>query len=303
MITSNIYNRAFWNAVRGKTEDSVDLREGLFEDGSYVMPLEFRQKFASALEKDNLFRKHASLVSINLPDFNIEAVASTGMAGWTREGEAYPESSDRFVSMRLNPCKLAALSRIKNAFIKDTRFDLTGYIADEFARRFGRTEENAFINGNGETQPSGILHEMEGAQMGVTAASETAITFDEVTALYFALKPEFRRNAIWIMNDNTAFHLRKLKDESGASLWNHNTDTIFGKPVEISPFMPDMAAGAKPIVLADLRYYWVVERQPLSVKILTELYALQGQTGLQAYEMLDGRLVMPEAAQVLRMAT
>ena len=300
MITSNIYNRAFWNAVRGKQESS-EMREGLFEDGAYVLPMEFRENFAAALEKDNLFRKHASIVSINKPDFSLEAVASTGTADWTAPGFAYPESSDRFTSMKLNPCKLAALARIKNSFIRDARFNLEKYMAGEFARRFGRIEESGFLNGNGETQPCGILHEEKGAQLGVTSASETMLTFDEVKALYFALKPEFRRNAVWVMNDNTAFHLRTLKDGSGASLWNHNADTIFGKPVEISPYMPDMESGAKPVLLADLRYYWVVERQPLSVRILTEIYAIQGQTGLAAYEMLDGRLVMPEAAVVVRM--
>jgi len=302
MITSTTYNRAFWNAMRGNREAFTEIREGSLNDGAYILPNEFRSNFTAALEKENIFRRYSTVLSTSPSESVIEAVASTGTAAWVGEGVAIPESSDRFTTLRLNAYKLAALSRIKQSFIQDTMFNVEKYLTNEFARRFGRAEEDAFIIGDGETRPSGILHETQGAQVGVTAASETALTFDEVKALYFALNPEFRRNAIWIMNDQTAFHLRTLKDISGASLWNDNSGTILNRPVEISPFMPDIAAGTKPIVFADLQYYWITERQPLAVKILSEKYILQGHIGLAAHEVLDGRLIMPEAAQVLKMA-
>jgi Predicted phage phi-C31 gp36 major capsid-like protein len=52
--------------------------------------------------------------------------------------------------------------------------------------------------------------------------------------------------------------------------------------------MPTVSAGAKSIVFGDLSYYWLIERQPITIKKLSELYALQGQIGFSAYERLDG---------------
>ena len=46
-------------------------------------------------------------------------------------------------------------------------------------------------------------------------------------------------------------------------------------------------------------YSWILERQPLSVKILTELYSRENLTGYAAYERIDGRLIRPEAVQLL----
>ena len=43
----------------------------------------------------------------------------------------------------------------------------------------------------------------------------------------------------------------------------------------------------------------LLERQPLSVKILTELYSRENLTGYAAYERIDGRLIRPEAVQLL----
>lgn len=67
----------------------------------------------------------------------------------------------------------------------------------------------------------------------------------------------------------------------------------------ISPYMPDIAAGSIPVAFGDLSYFWILERQPLSVKILTELYSRENLTGYAAYERIGGRLIRPEAVQLL----
>ena len=71
------------------------------------------------------------------------------------------------------------------------------------------------------------------------------------------------------------------------------------------PWHPDGAAHQntkKAIAFGDLSYYWVIERQPLTIKRLSELYSVQGQIGFTAYERLDGKLILPEAVKVLQMA-
>ena len=167
---------------------------------------------------------------------------------------------------------------------------------------FGRVEEKAFLNGDGIGKPKGVLFETNGADVGVTAASETDITFDEVTRLFFSLKPEYRSGAIWVMNDETALALRSFKDSTGNYLWRGSADTLLGKPVVITNNMPSAKGGKKPIAFGDFGYYWIVERQPLSVRPLFEKYSLIGKTGYIGFERLDGRLICSEAIKVLQMA-
>ncbi|MCI9559861.1 MAG: phage major capsid protein [Lachnospiraceae bacterium] len=125
----------------------------------------------------------------------------------------------------------------------------------------GRAEEDAFINGSGEGMPTGILHSTDGAEVGFTT---TGIIFDDMAKLYLSVKPEHRKNGVWIMNDETALTLRTLKDNGGGYLWNHNSDTIFGKPVHTSEFMPSAAPGSLPVAFGDFSHYWIVNRLPLS---------------------------------------
>ena len=69
------------------------------------------------------------------------------------------------------------------------------------------------------------------------ALTTDALTYDNIISLYFSVKPEYRANAVWLMNDETAMALRKLKDADGNYLWRSTDDTIFGKKVIISEFM------------------------------------------------------------------
>ena len=105
-----------------------------------------------------------------------------------------------------------------------------------------------------------------------------------------------------MMNDTTALHLRTLKDEAGNYLWNAVTDTILGKPVVISEYMPDIEAGKKPVVFGDFSYYWIIDRDPVSMQILKELYLNTGHIGYLAYEFLDGKLIRSDAVKAVKIS-
>lgn len=105
------------------------------------------------------------------------------------------------------------------------------------------------------------------------------------------------------MNDTTAMTLRKLKDADGNYLWNANSDTILGKQVIISEFMPDIGVGSKPIAFGDFSYYWVICKQPVTVRTLKEKFVTLDQIGYLAFEFLDGKLIRPDAVKVIQMET
>lgn len=65
------------------------------------------------------------------------------------------------------------------------------YITKEFARRIGTKEEEAFFVGDGSGKPTGIFNATGGAEVGVTAASATAITADELIDLFHSLKAPY----------------------------------------------------------------------------------------------------------------
>ena len=147
--------------------------------------------------------------------------------------------------------------------------------------------------------PTGILHPDHGAQTALTASD---IGFDDVIRLFFSLEPEYRKNAVWMMNDEMALKLRLLKDENGNHLWNQMNDTILSHPVIIANDMPSEASGTMPILFGDFRYYWIILRSPISMRTLKEKFATLDQIGYLAMEFLDAKLIRPDAVKGIRIS-
>ena len=305
---SDEYKCSFWNAMRVKAPmPSVlnALQEGTDSEGGYLVPDEFERTLVEALEEENVFRTLAHVIRTSSGDRKIPVVASKGSASWVDEEGAYQESDDAFSQVSIGAYKLGTMIKVSEELLADSVFDLEAYISKEFARRIGAREEESFFNGDGKGKPLGILAAAGGAEVGVTAASATAITADEVIDLFYSLKAPYRKNAVWLLNDATVKQIRKLKDSTGQYLWQPSLvagtpDTILGRPVKTSAFMPTAAAGAKTIAFGDFKYYWIADRQGRTFKKLSELFAATGQVGFMGTQRVDGKLILPEAIKVLQ---
>jgi len=301
------YKASFWKAMRNKLSYDVQnaLEVGTDSEGGYLVPDEFERTLIEALEEENIFRGLANVITTSSGDRKIPVVASKGTASWVDEEGEIPESDDAFNQVSIGAYKFATLIKVSEELLNDSVFNLQSYIAKEFGRRIGAKEEEAFFTGDGAGKPTGIFNTLNGAQLGVTAASATAITADEIMDLFYSLKSPYRKKAIFVMNDATVKAIRKLKDGSGQYLWQPSItagtpDTILNRPVKTSVYVPTIEAAAKTIAFGDFGYYWVADRQGRSFKRLNELYAVTGQVGFMATQRVDGKLILAESIKVLQ---
>ena len=304
---SDDYRKNFWNAMRSKVPMPAvtnALQIGTDSEGGYLVPDEYERTLVEALEEENIFRQMAKVIKTSSGDRKIPVVASKGTASWIDEEGAYPESDDSFGQVSIGAYKLGTMIKVSEELLNDSVFDLQSYISREFARRIGAKEEEAFFTGDGKGKPLGVLAATGGAETGVTAASATAVTADELMDLYYSLKSPYRKKSVWVLNDSTIKAIRKLKDNNGQYLWQPSLtagapDMILGRPIKTSAYMPAMAAGAKTIAFGDFSYYWIADRQGRSFKRLNELFAATGQVGFLASQRVDGKMILAEAVKVL----
>ena len=305
---SDEYKKAFWNQMRGRVTQEVynALQVGTLTEGGYTVPDEFERQLIDGLNDENIMRGLVHIIRTGSGQHKIPVVASHGAGSWVEEEQTIPESDDAFTQVTLSAHKFATMIRVSRELLNDSAFDIAGYIALEFVRRAGAAEEDAIINGDGSHKPIGLLHATLGAQVGVTAASASAITSDELIDLQHSLKSSYRRKACWIMNDATISALRKLKDGQGQYIWQPGIkegapDMLFNQRVLMSNYMPLIGSGNKVILYGDYSYYWLAEREGRTLERLNELYAVTDQVGFKMTERLDGRLILPEAVKCLQM--
>lgn len=290
---SNAYKEDFGAHLRGKRLVHNVLSEGVQADGGYLVPEEFERQIVTGLDEANVVRGLAKVITTSA-ERKIPVAATHSTAQWTAENGAYTESGPTFDQKTIDAFKLTDLVKVSIELLQDSMFDLESYIAGEFARAFGIAEEEAFCVGTGT--------------VGVTAASATAITADELINLIYSLKSPYRRNAKFLMNDATVSMIRKLKDKNDAYLWQPSLqagepDKLLGYDLYTSPYVPVAASGALTVAFGDFKNYWIADRSGRTVQRLNELYSTNGQVGFVATERVDGKVILPEGIQLLKMKT
>lgn len=299
---SSAYKADFANVLRGKAPVNNILSTSPDTDGGYLVPTEFEKQIIAGLTEANIIRTLAKTITTS-SERKIPVAASHSTAKWTAENATITDSNLTFDQKTIDAYKLTDLVKVSVELLQDSAFDLESYIAAEFARAFGVSEEEAFCVGSGVGQPTGIFT-TSGGTVGVTAGA--AITVDNIIDLIYALKSPYRKNASFLMKDVTVSALRKLKDNNGVYLWQPSVqagqpDRLLGYALHTSPYAPAVAADALPVAFGDFSNYWIADRTGRTVQRLNELYAGNGQVGFIAAERVDGKVILAEGIQLLQM--
>lgn len=303
---SDEYKKALLQAMRTNFRQiSNVLQEGIDPQGGYLVPDEYDKRLIDILTEENVMRTLGTNITTS-GEHKINIAATKPAAAWIEEGGTLTFGDATFDQIILDAHKLHVAIKVTEELLYDNAFNLENYILTQFGKALSNAEEDAFINGTGVGQPLGILAETGGAQVGVTTASSTKVTADEIINLVYSLKRPYRKNAVFLANDVCVAELRKLKDNNGQYLWQPSLqagepDRVLGYKVYTSPYFPVPTAGGTAVAFGDFSYYNIGDRGTRSFAELKELFAGNGMIGFVAKERVDGKLVLPEAVKLLQM--
>lgn len=218
-------------------------------------------------------------------------------------------SSGSFTTVTLGGFLAGCLTKISRSLINNVQFDIVGFVVDEMAYAISRWIENQLLNGFTPTESltAGVTG-LSTLTNGITAASQTAITADEVVKLHDSIKDQFQRNAIWIMSPATRTALRLLKSSTGYYLLNDDISTPFGtsllgKPVYVSDNMPSMAAGNTAIYYGDMHGLATKFSENINIQVLRERYADEHAYGVIGWLEFDSKVIDEQQIAKLTMAS
>lgn len=297
--SSDEYRKAMLNALRSNFRQvSNVLQEGVDADGGYLVPDEYDRRLIDVLEEENIMRRLATRITTS-GEHKINIAAAKPAAAWIEEGGALTLGDATFDQKILDAHKLHVAIKVTEELLYDNVFNLENYIITQFGKALANAEEDAFLNGNGTGKPTGIFDGTGGGHLLTTLTA--ALKSDDMLDLVYGLKRPYCKNASFIMNDATLPSLRKLKDNNGAYIWQPayqagEPDRILGYKVETSAYAPKDG-----IAFGDYSYYNIGDRGSRSFKQLNELFAGNGMVVFVAKERVDGKLVLPEAVQIMKL--
>ena len=312
-IAGEDYSKSFWSAVRSKFKNQAGsyLREASLPDGGYLVPEEFHSAIVTELEQENVMRQIGTTIQ-TAATHRIPVVSSKPAASWIGEGEEVSFTNEAFGQISLEAFKLAAAIKVSNELLADSYYPIEAHLTQEFVKAFARAEEDAFLNGAPDPNstaktPTGLLTTLAASPTTTIETSATTLAVEDLINLEFSLQRQYRRNAVWLVNDSLVAELRRMKDQVQRFIFEPSLvlgepERLFGKPLYTSPFMPTLASGNIIALYGDFAdYYLIGERGQRIFKPLRELYAMSDQTGFLMLERVDAKLTNLSAIKALKL--
>lgn len=294
---------------------SKSMSIGSDPDGGYAVP-EYLDRQIETLEGEaSAIVRLARTVSTSGPAYKKVINLRGTTSGWVGETDPRPETgTPKLALIEIKVGELYANPKLTQSMIDDAMFDAEGFISTEIGEEFSDQLGAALFTGDGVNKPTGILTKEITAEadadreFGKLQFVETAgaglITFDDLKNLKGSLRAKYRTGAAWVMNDNTALVLSKIKDADGNYIWRDavaegDADTLFGYPVEIDENAPDIAAGNYPVMFANLsRGYYIVRRKGRT--LLRDPYTSKPYVNFYTTERVGGDVVNSQCIKLLK---
>jgi HK97 family phage major capsid protein len=279
------HTKAFMGFLRSGREADLEqkvMRTDSGPEGGYLVPEQLDTELSKYLRQRSPMRQLARVVPVGSAEFKQpHSTLGTG-ASWVGETAARPATAAPGLKMITIPTnEVYAMPSITQQLLDDNAFDLENWLITELGDAFGDAEANAFINGNGVTQPRGLFtydvvttadatREHDKFQYVPTGASgdfAASNPGDALISLVYAVKPQYRANASWLISSEVLEKVRKMKDGTGAFyLWQPSTQagqpsTLLGFPVFEDENLPAIASGSLSAAFGDFsRSYTITDR-------------------------------------------
>jgi HK97 family phage major capsid protein len=295
------------------------LSEGSNTDGGYTVPLEIAQTIDRILAKASPIRALATVQQIGSSVYRKPITTVEAASGWVAETDSVSTTTTPTISAIDFPAmELYAMPATTQPLLDDSFVDIEQWLANEVQIVFAEQEGEAFVSGDGTSQPKGFLSYTNVADAswswgnigyiasGAAGAFASSDPADALIQLAYAPKQGYRANGTWVMNRKTESVVRKFKDDNDNYIWQPGTAagqpaTLLGYPVAEAEDMPDIAANSYSIAFGDFaRGYLVVDR--VGIRVLRDPYSAKPYILFYTTKRVGGGVQNFEAIKLMKFA-
>lgn len=317
------HKTAFGQFIRKGVDDGLSdlqqkaLNAGIDSDGGYAVPEDLDRNIVE-LERDvSPMRQICNSIMIGTSDYKRLVNIGGSGSGWVGEDDARPETGTPTLAQIVATMgEIYANPQASQTSLDDMFFNAEAWLAEEVAREFAEKEGQAFLSGNGDKKPKGILaHTLTvqddkdrtfGSLQKILSGAAGDFDGDNLLSIIYKLKRAYRMGAQWMMSGTTLHKCRTLKDGQGNYLWAPGLQA--GEPSSLLNYaiaenddMPDVAADANALMFGNFkRGYTIVDR--MGTRVLRDPYTSKPNVGFYTTKRVGGMLVDSNAIKVLTLS-
>jgi HK97 family phage major capsid protein len=286
-------------------------------DGGYLVRPELSNTIVTRVFETSPLRQVANVERTGAKSIDILIDDQEAAARWVGEGASGGQTDTPQLAQKVIAAhKIEADPRMTTEMIEDSYLDVEAWLAGKVADKFARTQNTAFVSGDGVGKPRGFLTYAAAATAGtyernaitqINMGSAAALNADGLIEVQNALKEEYQAGAVFGMkrttfgaalqlkgNDNYFFSPVLMRDGQ-ASI------QLLGKPVVFMDDMPAVAANALSVVYADFsRAYTILDR--VGLQVLRDPYTNKGFVTYYTTQRVGGDVTSFDAIVIGKVA-
>lgn len=287
------------------------------QDGGYAVPEELDRTLLELLKDESPMRTVCSQMTIGTPDYKKLVNLGGAGSGWVGETDNRPATATpTLAQIQAYMGEIYANPQATQTSLDDVFFDVENWISTEVAQEFAEKEGQAFLLGDGDKKPKGILAYAMATTNDKTRAFGTLqqiksgqagnFTGDNLIDLIYSLKKGYRNGALFMMTNLTQSKVRKFKDPEGNYIWQPGLQlgqpsTLLGYGIEENEDMPESEADANAVLFGNFkRGYLITDR--MGTRVLRDPYTNKPYVGFYTTKRTGGMLTDSNAIKVLTLA-
>ncbi|MEW5968636.1 MAG: phage major capsid protein [Pseudomonadota bacterium] len=317
------HKSAFYQFMRKGIDDGLsDLEQKAVQtttnpDGGYAVPEELDRTLLELLKDESPMRAVCSQMTIGTPDYKKLVNLGGAGSGWVGETDTRPATgTPTLAQIQAYMGEIYANPQATQTSLDDVFFDVENWISTEVAQEFAEKEGQAFLLGDGDKKPKGILaYAMAvttdktrpfGTLQQVKSGVAGNFTGDNLIDLIYSLKKGYRNGALFMMTNLTQSKVRKFKDSENNYIWQPGLQlgqpsTLLGYGIEENEDMPEAEADANAVLFGNFkRGYLITDR--MGTRVLRDPYTNKPYVGFYTTKRTGGMLTDSNAIKVLTLA-
>ncbi|WP_151809727.1 MULTISPECIES: phage major capsid protein [unclassified Acinetobacter] len=317
------HKSAFYQFLRKGIDDGLSeleikaVQTTTNQDGGYAVPEELDRTLLELLKDESPMRAVCSQMTIGTPDYKKLVNLGGAGSGWVGETDNRPATgTPTLAQIQAYMGEIYANPQATQTSLDDVFFDVENWISTEVAQEFAEKESQAFLLGDGDKKPKGILAYAMATTNDKTRAFGTLqqiksgqagnFTGDNLIDLIYSLKKGYRNGALFMMTNLTQSKVRKFKDSEGNYIWQPGLQlgqpsTLLGYGIEENEDMPESEADANAVLFGNFkRGYLITDR--MGTRVLRDPYTNKPYVGFYTTKRTGGMLTDSNAIKVLTLA-
>jgi HK97 family phage major capsid protein len=300
------------------TWERKDLAEGSGTTGGYTVAPTYASELLKLAAEDSIVRPYANVKKLPAreayyPMLNQTFIPSNANGApqsayyggvqmiWTGEAQPRPQDAEpNFKQVHVITHELAGLAKISRTLMSDSMIAMETELKSLFAGAIAFAEDMAFLNGDGNAKPKGVLQAPALIVYG-TRATANQFKLADAANMMGSMIPQSRPKSVWVMVNNLFSQLVQLQDSTGRVTYVPNVGTgygeaklatgtllLFGRPVLFTERLNTLGTQGD-VLLADFSKYIVADTGTLEIAASDQYAFNTNQITFRIIQRVDGQ--------------